>query len=1127
MSSFEQLFDAYVLDVQTAANEDSLKKPLQNLIEGFAEALGLPISSGTEDTEAVVGSRPDVNLYDMAGERMWLGAVELKSPKKALPGRRGYTKDAPGMVGRWNHDEELIEKAAAPAKHDTEQWANLSQLPNMLYANGLMMARYESGRLVDCTDKDALHYGDDEPEKTNAGVSIETIRDDFERMLRDALQWEPSPPSNTRQMARSLAPLARKLKEDILDALKKGNATITQTKKLWTSQLISGATNDDFADAYSQASVFALLFARLDGAELPLTLDSVKAKLKDEHSLLLAVIDGVLRSATRDVVRNSLDAIIRYVSVVDAEAIRESGDNPWHDFYEFFVAEYDPERRNDTGVYFTPKPIVDFQVAQIHEWLLDNGFSDSFATKGVTVVDPATGSGTYLLAVIERTRSFLEERGRAGIDDAPDWADSLAANIHGIEIGIGAYSIAQLRIGRALADMKGTGDAPHVNVYLADTLTNPWGDDQQQFFLAELADEQERANNLKASPDVTVVVGNPPYDRQEKAEGEERRELGGWVRLEPRTAQAGGDVEKPLLDDFRDRAIERKHGKQASKAIPNLYICFWRWAIWKALEQNDGPGIVSFISPIAFLTGVGTEAMRAWMREQADEIVTYDLIGERRGERRTYNVFSEIKTTTGITVATREQSESEPTSPAPWHRITVEGTPKERLAQLDEWAKSGTPTLDPIDPAELFDDVVALEDAAPLADHIPLTDLFPFHRKGVQAQRMWPYAESRDLAERRWATLLASTDKAASLGENRTNTITDVKESLFGAGPLTPLNELAPDAEPERIAVSQYRPFDTHHVVADPRAIGFPSRDLWATAAAPLQRYLVSRFAKEGSGYGPISIMTPYVPDLDCANGASGGGADVAPAFRDPEGQHHNCNTDLVAFLRKEYNNEVSALDLAFYCNGLLGTSAYANRFWKALGQVVPRIAFPTDHRTFEEIISLGQHLAWLQTGGELGRPLDGFDFDDHPIRSEAPAERESGGMPAGWSWDPDTGAIEVDKRIRIAGVPSHVWDLQILGKRPLESWLNYRKAKRKQGGRANVTPLDDLRPDWGPEMSGELLDIATRLFHLEEAAKIAAPLIATTFDNPLIVEYKQPSSADRKPVLPDDREESQLSLAT
>ncbi len=1107
--SFENLWDTYVADCQRAQNEDSLKAPIQHLIQEYASILGVNVHTGTEDTEAVVGVRPDVNLYDSGGDRMWLGAIELKSPVKSLPGKAGYTKTSIGRVGRWDASEDAVVVGKPPSEHDTNQWVTLRELPNVLYCNGLMLARYESGRLVDATDRGALFFGDVDATADEIAVSDDSIRTDFERILKDALQWEPTPPSSMRQMARHLAPLARNLKAEIKAAMKRPGSAMRSAKEAWTESLMEGATDDDFADGYAQAAVFAMLFARLDGAPTPLTLDSIKSTIKADHLLLFGVIETIMRTTTRDEVRNSLDGVVRYVSAVEPAALAEAGENPWHDFYEFFTAEYDPARRNDTGVYFTPKPVVDFQVAQIHEWLIANGFDDSFATPGVKVIDPATGSGTYLLAVIERTRRYLSSRGRPGIDDDPIYADRLAENLYGIEIGVGAYSIAQLRVARALADMKGTGDAPTVNVLLSDTLTNPWGEAQQKFFLPELAGEQEKANALKASTDVTVVLGNPPYDREEGAAEDNRRQHGGWVRHDHRTNQASGPADKPLLDDFRDRAVGRGNGKAVAKAIPNLYIYFWRWAIWKAFEQNESPAIVSFISPMGFLSGVGTEAMRAWIREQADSVVTYDLLGERRGERRTFNIFTDIKTATGVTTAARSAVPPEPSTLAPWHRVVVTGTPKERLSKLATWSATGIPELTVTEPGGLFDDVVP-DVAGELRSHIPLSHIFPVHRKGVQAQRVWPYSETRALAEQRWARL-ADADpeqRPALLGENGSNKAADSKMGLLGVR-LEPLSEIDQNAKPELIVESQYRPFDVHHLVADARVLGRPSRDMW-TVHGSHQTYFVSRFVTEGASDGPVALVTPHIPDLDCSNGASGGGADVAPLYRSHDETTPNVNVSLLSALCSQYGATITATDVMMYCNGLLGTGAYSERFWAALAYCTPHVAFPEDRGTFDAIVEVGSYAAWLHSGETVGSDSERFELGEPPIKTEATADRQASGMPTTWTWDSAAGTIEVDRRIRITGVPEDVWEFLFLGKRPIESWLNYRKHNRAKGGRAKTTELDDLRPDWGPETSRDLVDLVVRVWKMKGLEVYARDLIDAVFSLPASLDFDEPAKAER-----------------
>ena len=105
--------------------------------------------------------------------------------------------------------------------------------------------------------------------------------------------------------------------------------------------------------------------------------------------------------------------------------------------------------------------------------------------------------------------------------------------------------------------------------------------------------------------------------------------------------------------DFIQPAIDAGYGVHV-KNLYNLYVYFWRWALWKVFEHETsrGPGVVSFISAASYLDGDAFCGMRKHMRRLCDEIWILDLGGEGRGTRKSDNVFA-IQTPVAIAVAVR------------------------------------------------------------------------------------------------------------------------------------------------------------------------------------------------------------------------------------------------------------------------------------------------------------------------------------------------------------------------------------------------------------------------------------------------------------------------------------------
>ena len=307
------------------------------------------------------------------------------------------------------------------------------------------------------------------------------------------------------------------------------------------------------------------------------------------------------------------------------------------------------------------------------------GMPLGFADRDVVTLDPAVGTGTYLLGVIEHALEKVKTvEGPGGVEGK---ATLLASNLYGFEILVGPFAVSELRISRALEDKGATLPSDGTHVYLTDTLESPnTPPPALPFYLQPIADQHAKAPQVKANVPVIVCLGNPPYDRHEAADATNKARTGGWVRWGD-----DGSGTEAILKSFLDPAIDAGHGGDLKNAY-NLYVYFWRWALWKVFEQTtaSGPGIASYISASSYLDGDAYCGMREHMRRLCDEIWILDLGGEGRGTRKTENVFA-IQTPVAIAVAVRDGNARIDT-PAKVHFARVEGSREEKLQILDQIA---------------------------------------------------------------------------------------------------------------------------------------------------------------------------------------------------------------------------------------------------------------------------------------------------------------------------------------------------------------------------------------------------------------------------------------------------------
>ncbi len=285
------------------------------------------------------------------------------------------------------------------------------------------------------------------------------------------------------------------------------------------------------------------------------------------------------------------------------------------------MAEYDSKLRKDAGAYYTAVQVPGAQVRLVDDLLRKRlGYRRGFAHPKVITLDPAAGTGTYLLAIIKNSL----ERAETDKGAPEDIASDLAKTLYGFEIMVGPFAVMELRVSRALADMGAQFPAGETHLCLTDTLESPHATPPQTSLFAEpIAQQHKEALKVKAGKPVMVCIGNPPYDRHESAVEGNKARTGGWIRWGD-----DGDSENGKFRDFVEPAIQAGHGGHV-KNIYNLYLYFWRWALWKVFESKNapGPGVVSYITASSYLDGDGFCGVREHMRRLCDEIWIIDLRG--------------------------------------------------------------------------------------------------------------------------------------------------------------------------------------------------------------------------------------------------------------------------------------------------------------------------------------------------------------------------------------------------------------------------------------------------------------------------------------------------------------------
>ncbi|ROR74425.1 type ISP restriction/modification enzyme [Bogoriella caseilytica] len=1071
--------------------EDPLKAPVKTLIENVAALLprveaNVSFEARTTSDDDVSGVRLDLSVKNTRG--LLIGHVELKSPRKSADptDRKGWST------------------------HDRQQWEQLAGHPNLIYSNGLELVHLQRGykRAEVALD----------PEKSLSDAQAAELVELIGAFLRET----PTAPRSPRALADRLAPLTRLLRDKVVAHLKtvdesNGRSPLAGKYAAWQQTLMPSATVEDFADAFAQCYTYALLIARFENAlSLPLDERQLGSALRAKgHELLGDVLSVMVGPQTKEVLSGPLGLIEALVAHVDPEALTKTRNDgrhqdPWLYFYEDFLAAYDPARREEAGVYYTPLPVVGAQVRLV-EHALRTRHGVTFSSENVTVLDPALGTGTYLLQTAQHVLDAT-----TGGSNAPT-ATSLARRLHGFELMVGSYAVAHLRLTQALTSAGADLGNEGVKVFLTDTLTAPLLGEKNPGQLALLSDEaqaisheQQRSSAVKRhDTPIRVIIGNPPYSRGSRAEG-----IGGLTddarpNIVLQAHNTGEGDKASLLEDF----TKDTPGGQV-KNLYNSYVYFWRWAIWKACEQRDaGPGIVSFITSSSFLRGPGFAGMRKHMRERFEELWIIDLGGEGRGAHKEENVFAiqtPVAIVTGIQRQGRRTGKRAPAT-VRYHRI--DGTASEKLATLD--------TLHALDEDDTTWQIASKEWTA---SFIPegagefftwpsLLDIFPWQHSGAQYKRKWPIAASPETLSTRWEELYRAGKPDGGLFRETG----DRKVSKPGVQDVITGEKLpAFDSDKGRTSMMKpirygYRSFDRQWCFPDARMADRMRPELWQSYSN--RQLYITTLTSTRLGTGPVVTVSAHVPDLDFFRG-SFGAKNVIPLYRDFEATTPNITSGLLDTLTAELGTTVTAEDLAAYAFALTGTGAFYERFKEDLTESGARLPLTKDTDLFTRTASFGRGLLALATFGERFRTPNRYGaVEPWTIHGQAtlavatPPNPEA--YPERFSYDDSRRVLKVGDG-EFHSVAPEVWNYQVSGMPVVKSWLGYRM--KNPAGKSS-SPLDKIQAErW--EFDLELLELLRTLEQMLAAEQEAASLLdqITASDLFTVAELPEPADWERKP---------------
>lgn len=983
--------------------------------------------------------------------------------------------------------------------HDREQFIRFCDLPVWALSNFHSIQLYERGQATGerCSiiPRSAIN-----PDTSDQAAARAIGRHDPSPflLLLSILGLARAPaPANAKEAAEILAHAARLIRHIVHELVKDlprptnvGQASpIVQVREEFRDVLFSrppiaghASTNEEerdrrfnhlFAGAFGQTLAFGLLLAREASGNEPVTATADALLPEGTYPLLRVTLQALLMHQVADELGAGLDTLLNSVNSISPKLLsRQYGEDPILYFYEDFLAVFDPDDRRRYGVYFTPVPVVRYMVAALHRVLNEGMGTGGLLDDQVLILDPACGTGTFLIAAASTAADLA--RDRFGDGAIPAQLRSLTRRLHGFEILVGPYAVAHYRLHRELkeAGARLNGRLP---IYLADTLTPP-GDARGvvghiPFIDAPIVEERRLADTVKSTTPIIAIIANPPYRRLRAREIDEL--VGPWMNA------MWNDLKQPVRDAGWGLELN---------AFPDLYVAFYRWSLWKLFEAegSTGRGALCLITNRSLLSGHTFAGLRRMLRQRFSHLNILDLRGDSQGALppgvgSDENVF-EIQVGVCILlgwVAERPVRQVGSEAYVRYADVFAHGafTREDKFALLNR-ARTNPDAL-------TFHDVQGrgLDDFLPTQrdfhSWVSLTQMFLFRTNGIVTYRdRFSYAFSPEELAARVQTFLTMPPEQATeaFGDSAHNNATRAQTVAFQTNLIQPI---------------AYRPFDVRYLYAHRYYVDRLRNHLqrsWGDTN-------VAIFAQgRGTGTGPAVWVHGFKPDQHAFRGSYGGF--VFPLYdANPASTGSFINPALINGLQRLYSRTVSS-DEVFDCAVcLLSAPAYTLRFGTALANSFPRVPFPANAELFLQAAEIGASIRSIETFARA--PLQEFST----VRIEGRASAQTLDLPAlGSAFQPSDGEgsvlLRADASQRLQGISREVWDFEVSGYQVLWRWLEHRRGQQM-----------DI------EFYRNLQDVAGRIAELCAVLERADAILTETLQRPVIADDLLPQAVSASDV--------------
>ncbi|MYE32367.1 MAG: DEAD/DEAH box helicase [Chloroflexi bacterium] len=752
------------------------------------------------------------------------------------------------------------------------------------------------------------------------------------------------------------------------------------------------------------------------------------------------------------------------------------------ELYENFFRKAFPRDAERLGIVYTPVEIVDFIIRAVAD-LLREHFDASLGDEGVHILDPFTGTGTFIARLLQSRLIGPEGLRRK-------YRDELHAN----EIMLLAYYIAGVNIESAYREALNSAELdaayePFSGIVLTDTFQlSEEGDPMDEVFFPRNNARAERQRDL----DIRVIIANPPWSVGQRAQGD-----------------VNPNQPYPTLDTSIQSAYAEPSRAALKRNLYDSYVRAIRWASNRVLDSQDG-GILGFVTNGSFIENASFDGFRKTVATEFHEVWVYNLRGNTRGSgemvrREGGKVFGQGSRATVAVLLMVKRSGAVPESGATIRYCDIGDylSREQKLSVLADarLAEVNWETVVPNDGGDWVNQqseaFMALRPLTELRGESSGSDpIFSTATNGlVSARDTWVFQSSisalHEQVEQsveffnaevaRFGATGASASERLALAKafaNRDSTRFSwdrASERRLSQGRPMTVDETA-------YRLASYRPFFRQHLYMD-RALNSEPGQMPRVFPAETERAVGIAVANRATGdnIGVLAVDTISSFHFAGADGrffplnapVSRQDANQGALVGEPSVDAGNISDAALVSYRAYAGADVTRDRIFAYVYGVLHSAEYRERYAANLARLLPRIPDPADRETFFAFAEAGQQLLDLHLGYEDAEP---YPLDER-LTDGAPPEPERYRVEkmrwGGTRKAPDRSRIVYNDWITLAGIPDEAHDY-IVGPRSALAWLidRYQVKTDKASGIVN-----DVN-DWGLER-GEpryILDLVKRI---------------------------------------------------